>query len=87
MFIDRLTAEPDRHEFAEELLAFVGEPVTSEVREFVDRWPVIHKVVPDSERTATVSPEERRLMLNGDREFQEWVERLGFSPACGAMSA
>jgi hypothetical protein len=65
-----------KRSFVNELFEFVGEPLTSAVIEFADRWPVIHKVTPDNERRYRLSVAERQEMHSNDA-FREWVERLG----------
>jgi len=86
VLFDRLTEPSEQSHFVDQLFAFIGEDVSSEVSEFAARWPVVHKVVEDQDRHYTLSDTDRESMLNDHAEFHSWVERLGYLPTEVAAS-
>ncbi len=47
---DQLLTARERHHRMAELFRFLNESYPPEVRQFVDQWPIIHKVVADEDR-------------------------------------
>ena len=78
VLFDQLTTAESRRRMTAELFDFVGENATAEVWEFVEEWPVVHKVVPDDERKYLLGEAERSAMLESNPQFARLVEELGY---------
>lgn len=76
---DGLTCQANRHRCVRELCEFIGEEPSPEVFAFVDRWPVVHKVIPDADRTYQLPATEWNALLDQCPAFADWCDRLGYT--------
>lgn len=76
--IDRLDSVESRQAMVKSLFAFIGNEPTDAVWEFVVEWPVIHKVVPDSERESPLDVSERTALLENNHEFSRLATKMGY---------
>ena len=78
VYFDRLETRESRQQITHKLFDFIDEKPTNEVWEFVDSWPVVHKVVPDRERDYQLGTAERDFILKSNLEFAALAEKLGY---------
>lgn len=79
--LDRgLDTEADRLELARQLLDFLDEDVTQEVRSFVRRWPRVQPTssVSGQDQVLTELPPDGQRVLDEDTEFQEMMATYGY---------
>lgn len=78
-------APGERLDSLRELLCRVGEVPTPETDEFVRKWPVVHKVVPDPSRVFRLTDEHRRQLLQRVPGLCKHAVRMGYNidPATG----
>lgn len=78
LLFDRLPSPETRHREMAALFDFLGEDYPAEVRQFVEEWPVVHKVVPDHERADSLTHAERAGLLETHPDLAEWASQLGY---------
>lgn len=79
LLFDRLPTPEARHQEIAALFDFLGEDYPADVRRFVKEWPVVHQVIPHSQRTYRLSDSDRTDLLRTHSTFGEWADRLGYA--------
>jgi len=80
--IDKLDKQtPDARQAALEcVLACLGEEPSQETEEFLRRWPLVHKVIPDQQRRFVLSDEQKRSLLDEVPQLAACMEEMGYLP-------
>jgi hypothetical protein len=75
---DQLGTADERHLRIAELFEFLEEGYWPEVREFVDQWPIIHKVVPDENRQFRFNSLEQEQLLTDCPLLSRLAQKLNY---------
>jgi hypothetical protein len=78
--IDKLAAASpaERHAAMTRVLQCVGEHWCEPFREFITRWPVVHKVCDDSCRSFRLGDQEKQSIVARIPELAYWMNHLGY---------
>lgn len=60
------------------ILRHVGLSASSETTGFIDRWPTVHKALPDEKRKFQLSDDDRKRLLDVVPGLAEYTRRLGY---------
>lgn len=76
---DQLRTGEERHRKMAELFQFLEESYSPEVQQFVDQWPIVHKVIADEERSYRFSFEELEELQSRCHLISRLAEKLNYS--------
>lgn len=59
-------------------LPYIGEEPTTETEEFLEIWPIVHKVKPETVRKFKLHEKRKQEMLNTFKELGELIQEMGY---------
>jgi hypothetical protein len=78
--IDKLNNESNsvKRETLNKLLKFIQEEPSEATEKFIEKWPIIHKVKKESDRSFKLGENRKRSMCNKYTKLTEYIKKLNY---------
>lgn len=79
--MDKLESETPqrRHGLLNDVLAMIGEEPDPATEAFIERWPIVHKVMADTRRTWNFTPEMKKKAIDEIPSLKSYLCKMGYT--------